>query len=35
MKKILKIYQKAEKSLSYFLSNSCNEDEFLKKKFKK
>lgn len=35
MKKILKIYQKAEKSLSYFLSNSCNEDEFLKKKFRK
>ena len=35
MKKILKIYQKAEKSLSYFLSNSCNEDKFLKNKFKK
>lgn len=34
MTKILKIYQKIEKSLSYLLSNTCDEDEFLKKKFK-
>ena len=34
MTKILKIYQKVEKSLSYLLSNTCDEDEFLKKKFK-
>ncbi len=35
MTKILKIYQKVEKSLTYLLSNTCDEDEFLKKKIQK
>ena len=34
MTRILKIYQKVETSLSYLLSNNCDEGEFLKKKFK-
>ena len=34
MTKILKIYQKVENSLSYLLSNNCDEGKFLKKKFK-
>ena len=33
MTKILKIYQKVEKSISYLLSNNCDEGKFLKKKF--
>ena len=35
MKKILKIYQNVENSLSYFLSNNCDEKKFLKEKFKR
>ena len=35
MKKILKLYQNIENSLSYLFSNNCNEIEFLKKKFKR
>ena len=31
MTKILKIYQKVENSLSYLLSNNCDEGKFLKK----
>ena len=34
MTKILKIYQKVETSLSYLLSNNCDEGEFLKRKFR-
>ena len=35
MNKILKLYQNIENSLSYLFSNSCNEIEFLKKRFKR
>ena len=35
MKKILKLYQNFENSLSYFFSNNCDERKFLKEKFKK
>jgi FkbM family methyltransferase len=35
MNKILKLYQKIENSLSYLFANSCNEIEFLKKRFNK
>ena len=35
MNKILKIYQNVENSLSYLLSNNCDEKKFLKEKFKK
>ncbi len=34
MNKILKIYQNVENSLSYLLSNNCDEKKFLKEKFK-
>ena len=35
MKKILKLYQNFENSLSYFFSNRCDERKFLKEKFKR
>lgn len=35
MKKILKLYQNVENSISYLFSNSCDEKKFLKEKFKK
>lgn len=35
MTKILKFYQNVENSISYFLSNNCDEKKFLKEKFKR
>ena len=35
MKKILKLYQNVENSVSYLFSNNCNERKLLKEKFKR